>query len=78
MLCDWNTYNPKTDVISRDLVFGDGEVESTIAYYNPDHTYYYLSNQQADEAWIMVQSDSTSGKGKFTPKDAFDHGLPAQ
>jgi hypothetical protein len=47
-------------------VFGDGEVESTIAYYSSDHTYYYLSNQCADEAWIMVQSDSDTGKGKLT------------
>ena len=66
MLCDWNTYEPKTDVISRDLVFGDGEVESTVAYYSPDHTYYYLSDQYEDEVWMMVQSDSTTGKGMLT------------
>lgn len=63
MLCDWSTYDPKADVTARDLVYGDGQVESTVAYHSPGHRYYYLSNQREDEAWIMVQCDSTNGKG---------------
>jgi hypothetical protein len=63
MLCDWNTYDPKSDVISRDLVFGDGHLESTVAYHNDQHKFYYVSEQREDEVWVMVQSDSESGKG---------------
>ena len=66
MLCDWNKYDPKTDIVPQDLVFADGRVESSLVYHNPLHTYYYLSDQREDEAWIMVQYDSASGKGMAT------------
>lgn len=65
MLCDWSTYDTSNDVVSRDLVYTDGDIETTLGYYNPGHRYYYLSNQTTDEAWLMVQSDSVKGKGKL-------------
>jgi hypothetical protein len=65
MLCDWNKYDPTTDIISRDLVYGEGQLESTVAYYSPKHEFHYLSNQREDEAWVMVQCDSVTGRGEF-------------
>jgi hypothetical protein len=67
MLCDWSTYDPKSDVIARDLVYTDGDIETFMGYYNPKHRYHYVSDQREDEAWIFVQCDSTNGKGTAIP-----------
>ena len=69
MLCDWTTYNPTTDSITRDIVYSQDVSETLVIYSNPNHAFYYISAQQDDEAWIMVQSDSTCGKG--VPHTAF-------
>ncbi|QIW97798.1 hypothetical protein AMS68_003316 [Peltaster fructicola] len=65
MLCDWNTYDVKKDIIARDLVYTDGQLETYVGMHNPKHQYHYLSDQLADEVWIMVQSDSVHGKGMY-------------
>ena len=63
MLCDWSTYNPRTDAVARDIVYPDDAVETMQIFHNPKHKYYYLSDQKDDEVWIMVQSDSSHQKG---------------
>ena len=63
MLCDWNTYDPAEDVIARDLVYTDGQLETFVAFHSPKHKYHYVSDQQEDEAWVMIQCDSDHGRG---------------
>ncbi|PPJ52978.1 hypothetical protein CBER1_10952 [Cercospora berteroae] len=63
MLCDWSTYDPPQDSIARDIVYLDDAVETYVIRHNPKHQFYYISQQKADEAWIMVQTDSSHTKG---------------
>lgn len=63
MLCDWQTYEPETDSIARDIVFSHEAIESYMIFHNPGHRFYYISEQKPHEAWIMVQSDSSHRKG---------------
>lgn len=71
MVCDWTTYDPKTDVIARDMVYPEDAVETYLAFHNPGHKFYYLSGQREDEAWIMVQTDSTHDRGKLQLPDLY-------
>jgi len=33
-------------------------VENRQLYFNPEHKWFYLSNQQPSEAWVFIQSDT--------------------
>ncbi|CAK1367573.1 unnamed protein product [Cercospora beticola] len=70
MLCDWSTYDPAQDAIARDIVYPDDAVETYVIYHNPKHRFFYSSNQTSEEAWIMVQTDSSHAKGSV-PHTAF-------
>ncbi|KAF2206287.1 hypothetical protein CERZMDRAFT_72240, partial [Cercospora zeae-maydis SCOH1-5] len=63
MLCDWSTYDPTQDAIARDIVYPDDAVETYVIHHNPKHQFYYISQQTSEEAWIMVQTDSSHCKG---------------
>ncbi|GIZ49085.1 hypothetical protein CKM354_001212500 [Cercospora kikuchii] len=69
MLCDWSTYEPDQDSIARDIVYPDDAVETYVIYHNPNHRFYYVSQQTSEEVWIMVQTDSSHAKG--VPHTAF-------
>ncbi|PIA95728.1 hypothetical protein CB0940_10833 [Cercospora beticola] len=69
MLCDWSTYKPDQDSIARDIVYPDDAVETYVIYHNPNHQFYYVSQQTSEEVWIMVQTDSSHPKG--VPHTAF-------
>jgi len=59
-LCDNRTVDIERDLQARDLVYESGVVESFLAHDSAAYRFYYLRDQMPTEAWIMVQSDSSS------------------
>jgi hypothetical protein len=60
-LCDMRTVDPEADFEPADLVYAQYVVENRQVYHAERQRWYYLSNQQPDEAWVFVQSDSHGG-----------------
>jgi hypothetical protein len=61
--------DPANDFQARDIVYPEDDVESFQVYYSAAHKFYYVSDQQTSEAWVMIQSDSRGPIG--TPHTAF-------
>lgn len=57
-LCDARTVQPEKDLEPADLVYAEYVVENRQIYQSSRHKWYYISDQQPDEAWIFMQSDT--------------------
>jgi len=75
-VCDNSTVDPQQDLQARDIIYPEGEVESFWVHPSPAHKFYYLSEQQTNEAWLMLQSDSEGLNG--VPHTAFPNPLYAE
>ncbi len=61
-LCDPRTVG-SDDLEAADLVYHDYVVENRQVYRQPGQNWYYIRDQQPNEAWIFRQSDSKPGVG---------------
>lgn len=57
-LCSPRTVKPERDFEPCDLVYPDYVVENRQVYYSTDHDWFYISDQQPNEAWVFLQSDT--------------------
>lgn len=62
-MCDPKTMNVDEDLEPCDLVYPDYVVENRQVYFSKAFKWFYLSDQQPNEAWVFLQSD-TDPKGK--------------
>ena len=60
-MCDNQTLCPR-DLLEAGQVNTKYQGEIYSVKYNEQLRFYYLSNQQPDEAWIMISFDSLHGK----------------
>jgi len=51
-LCDDTTTDPQVDLEPNDRIFRDSLGENLRAYFNPQHKWYYLSNQRSEEVLL--------------------------
>ncbi|KAK0664428.1 hypothetical protein DIS24_g729 [Lasiodiplodia hormozganensis] len=67
-MCDPQTMNVDRDLEPCDLVYPDYVVENRQVYYSDAFKWFYLSNQQPNEAWVFLQSDTDPiGKPGMNP-----------
>ncbi|KAL6410190.1 hypothetical protein AUP68_06602 [Ilyonectria robusta] len=57
-LCDSRTVRHDRDFQSSNVVPADRIGESYMAYHHPEHSWYFLSEQAGDEAWVFMSWDS--------------------
>jgi hypothetical protein len=57
------------DLRACDLVYSSTVVENFAVHANAQHSWYYLSEQTASEAWVFVQADSTIAGGHGKAKE---------
>ncbi|KAI9656218.1 MAG: hypothetical protein M1821_004881 [Bathelium mastoideum] len=57
-MCKPSSVDPEIDFEPCDLVYPDYVVENRQMYYSPPQTWFYLSNQMPEEAWVFLQSDT--------------------
>ncbi|KAL0263693.1 hypothetical protein SLS55_002674 [Diplodia seriata] len=74
-MCDPQSVNVDQDLEPCDLVYPDYVVENQQVYFSDAFEWAYLSDQQPNEAWIFLQSD-TDPDGKpgmiFSAFDGYD------
>lgn len=64
-VCDKSSINFSEDIASHDSVFPESLVETGELHVSDKHKFYYLSDQEVDEAMILLQTDSVSGSGRW-------------
>ncbi|OJD30644.1 methyltransferase [Diplodia corticola] len=74
-MCESRTMNVDRDLEPCDLVYPDYVVENRQVYFSEAFEWIYLSDQQPNEAWVFLQSD-TDPSGKPVAHTAFP--IPSQ
>ncbi|KAI0084834.1 hypothetical protein BDY19DRAFT_480116 [Irpex rosettiformis] len=67
---DWRHLDQKDLVVSR-LIYPDREGGVYQVKHNPEHRWYYLSDQKPDEVTLIKCYDSDDTKARLTPHSAF-------
>lgn len=72
-VCDWQSVDWKRDWIAKKFIYPSGWSELGSPMYHQDHRWYWLSDQQPDEALVFVQfdSDKVNEGGMTTAHTAF-------
>ncbi|KAI0357450.1 hypothetical protein OH77DRAFT_1422309 [Trametes cingulata] len=70
---DWR-YLDERDLISTRLIYPHREGSTYSVKYNPNHRWYYLSNQTPDEVILIKCYDSEQDRARLTPHTAFPDG----
>ncbi|KAF2656294.1 putative CmcJ-like methyltransferase [Lophiostoma macrostomum CBS 122681] len=69
-LCDPESVDLNRDLEPCDLVYPDYVVENRQLHWNEEQKWWYCDQQQVDEAWVFLQSD-TASTTKPVPHTAF-------
>ncbi|KAI0632412.1 hypothetical protein C8Q77DRAFT_1218795 [Trametes polyzona] len=67
---DWR-YLDEKDLVSVRFIYPHREGSTYSVKYNPNHRWYYLSNQTPDEVTLIKCYDSEEDKARLTPHSAF-------
>ncbi|KZT64907.1 hypothetical protein DAEQUDRAFT_769251 [Daedalea quercina L-15889] len=68
---DWRYLDTEHDLVSSRLVYPHREGGIFSVKYNPNHKWYYLSNQTPDEVTLIKCFDSEVDRARLTPHSAF-------
>ncbi|KII90542.1 hypothetical protein PLICRDRAFT_39109 [Plicaturopsis crispa FD-325 SS-3] len=68
---DFFSLDEKNDLVSTRHIYPDREGATFSVKYNPQHRWYYLSNQTPDEVTLIKCFDSDEDKARLTPHTAF-------
>ncbi|EOD50698.1 putative -like methyltransferase protein [Neofusicoccum parvum UCRNP2] len=60
-MCEPRTLQPDRDLEPCDLVYPDYVVENQQVYYSDEFEWFYISDQEPNEAWVFLQSDTDPG-----------------
>lgn len=73
-LCDFRSVNLETDLSPCDLVYPHYIGESYLLTYNSQHRWFYYSEMEATDIFVVKCYDSVvDGRAKFAPHAAFKH-----
>ncbi|KAL4243311.1 asaB hydroxylase/desaturase family protein [Abortiporus biennis] len=70
---DWRTLDTEHDLVPVRFLYNDPRPNAGIyaVKYNPNHKWYYLSNQTPDEVTLIKCYDSEVDRARLTPHTAF-------
>ena len=75
---DWRFVNVSNDLVPVRLIYPHRNGSNYSVKYNPEHKWYYLSNQTPDEVILIKCYDSEVDRARLTPHSAFvDTSSPA-
>ena len=78
-LCDYRTVDRARDLVPTALKYPERDGQTFSVKYNPNHKWYYLSNQTPDEVTLIKCYDSEVDRARLTPHSAFpDASSPAE
>jgi hypothetical protein len=73
-LCDARSVAAE-DLVATDIIYPDRSGEIYAATYSPAHRWFYVPNQQLDEALLLKCYDSRADVARFVPHTSFDDPL---
>lgn len=68
---DWRYLDTEHDLVSVRHIYPHREGSTFSVKYNPNHKWYYLSNQTPDEVTLIKCYDSEVDRARLTPHSAF-------
>ncbi|KZT09387.1 uncharacterized protein LAESUDRAFT_647013 [Laetiporus sulphureus 93-53] len=68
---DWRYLDTEHDLVSVRFIYPHREGSTFSVRYNPDHHWYYLSNQTPEEVTLIKCYDSEVDRARLTPHSAF-------
>ncbi|PSR97274.1 hypothetical protein PHLCEN_2v4337 [Hermanssonia centrifuga] len=68
---DWRTLDTEHDLVVVRLIYPDREGNTFGVKYNPNHRWYYLSDQTPEEVTLIKCYDSEVDRARLTPHTAF-------
>jgi len=68
---DWRHLDPENDLVPVRFIYPDRVGGTYTVKYNPNHQWYYLSNQTPEEVTLIKCYDSELDKARLTPHSAF-------
>ncbi|PCH36585.1 hypothetical protein WOLCODRAFT_157290 [Wolfiporia cocos MD-104 SS10] len=68
---DWRYLDVANDLVHVRLIYPERESSTFGVRYNPDHRWYYLSNQKPEEATLIKCYYSKEDRARLTPHSAF-------
>jgi len=76
---DWRHLDAEHDLVPTKFIYPDREGSIFSVKYNPNHRWYYLSDQTPEEVTLIKCYDSEVDKARLTPHSAFlDAGSPPE
>ncbi|OBZ68709.1 hypothetical protein A0H81_11138, partial [Grifola frondosa] len=70
-LGDWRTLDGEADLVPVRYIYPDRIGATFSVRYNPNHKWYYLSNQTPEEVTLIKCYDSETDRARLTPHTAF-------
>ncbi|PSS37524.1 hypothetical protein PHLCEN_2v638 [Hermanssonia centrifuga] len=68
---DWRTLDTEHDLVPVRFIYPDRVGGTFSVKYNPNHRWYYLSNQTPEEVTLIKCYDSEVDRARLTPHSAF-------
>ncbi|EKM50109.1 uncharacterized protein PHACADRAFT_264655 [Phanerochaete carnosa HHB-10118-sp] len=68
---DWRHLDTEHDLVPIRFIYPDRVAGTFSVRYNPDHKWYYLSNQTPEEVTLIKCYDSEENRARLTPHTAF-------
>ncbi|KFY01638.1 hypothetical protein V490_00830 [Pseudogymnoascus sp. VKM F-3557] len=71
-LCDYQSLSIPEDLEQVDVVHRDHVGESCVLYYNKNHKWYYLGNQEVQDVMVFRNTNSNGESIPFAPHTSFN------
>lgn len=70
-VADYRSLDPERDLVPTRHIYANREGSTFAVRHNPNHKWYYLSDQTPDEVTLIKCFDSDLDKARLTPHSAF-------
>lgn len=60
-VCDTTSVNSASDLVPTDNIWSYAALETYNVFHNPDHSWYYVSNQTSEDVILFKGFDSAEG-----------------
>lgn len=71
-VADYRSLDPESDLVATRHIYATREGSTFGVRHNPNHKWYYLSDQTPDEVTLIKCADSDISKARLTPHSAFE------
>jgi len=71
-VCDTSSVDESLDLVATDNVWSHSVAETYTLFHNPNHSWYFVSNQTSEDVLLFKGFDNAKGIASFCPHAAFE------